>query len=181
MRWFSLQLKSQVDVDLFFRLTDWLGIRLLSFNVICFYCEFFVVFFVVYEEWYCIWCWTIYKRNMSSNEQRDVRNVAETLYRNAQRPPFVLCEYLSCFIQNNQNYSLLITRNWMLFYFHLPLARSHHTHLDLLSFVNEDYIAGYTQDGQMSTVRRFFCLFVAFDLFFISMLWFICIMVNAQL
>lgn len=30
----------------------------------------------------------------------------------------------------------------------------------------------------MSTVRRFFCLFVAFDLFFISMLWFICIMVR---
>lgn len=59
------------------------------------------------------------------------------------------------------------------------LARSHHTtNLDLLSFVNEDYIAGYTQDGQMSTVRRFFCLFVAFDLFFISMLWFICIMVS---
>lgn len=58
-------------------------------------------------------------------------------------------------------------------------ARSHHTtNLDLLSFVNEDYIAGYTQDGQMSTVRRFFCLFVAFDLFFISMLWFICIMVS---
>lgn len=59
------------------------------------------------------------------------------------------------------------------------IARSHHTaNLDLLSFVNEDYIAGYTQDGQMSTVRRFFCLFVAFDLFFISMLWFICIMVS---
>lgn len=51
-------------------------------------------------------------------------------------------------------------------------------HLDLLSFVHEDYIAGYTQDGQMSTVRRFFCLFVIFDLFFISMLWFICIMVS---
>lgn len=66
-------------------------------------------------------------------------------------------------------------------YFHLHLARSHHTQLDLLSFVNEDYIAGYTQDGQMSTVRRFFCLFVAFDLFFISMLWFICIMVNTSL
>lgn len=60
----------------------------------------------------------------------------------------------------------------------IHLARSHHTQLDLLSFINEDYIAGYTQDGHMSTVRRFFCLFVAFDLFFISMLWFICIMVN---
>ncbi|XP_055303522.1 steroidogenic acute regulatory protein-like [Sitodiplosis mosellana] len=62
----------------------------------------------------------------------------------------------------------------------LLLTRSHHTQLDLLSFINEDYIAGYTQDGQMSTVRRFFCLFVVFDLFFISMLWFICIMMNGD-
>lgn len=63
-------------------------------------------------------------------------------------------------------------------YFIVDSARTHQTHLDLWNFVNEDYIAGYTQDGQMSTVRRFFLLFVAFDLFFISMLWFICIMVN---
>lgn len=63
-------------------------------------------------------------------------------------------------------------------HFIVDSARTHQTHLDLWNFVNEDYIAGYTQDGQMSTVRRFFLLFVAFDLFFISMLWFICIMVN---
>lgn len=65
---------------------------------------------------------------------------------------------------------------WLILLF--DSARTHQTHLDLWNFVNEDYIAGYTQDGQMSTVRRFFLLFVAFDLFFISMLWFICIMVN---
>lgn len=66
-----------------------------------------------------------------------------------------------------------------MFQFPFDVARTNHSnHLDLLSFVHEDYIAGYTQDGQMSTVRRFFCLFVIFDLFFISMLWFICIMVS---
>ncbi|XP_031627447.1 steroidogenic acute regulatory protein-like [Contarinia nasturtii] len=87
---------------------------------------------------------------MSSAERRDIRFAAETLY-----------------YRNPQRPPLI-------------LSRSHHTQLDLLSFVNEDYIAGYTQDGQMSTVRRFFCLFVAFDLFFISMLWFICIMINGD-
>lgn len=62
--------------------------------------------------------------------------------------------------------------------FSSTVRSNHNPNLDLLSLVNEDYIAGYTQDGQMSTVRRFFCLFVIFDLFFISMLWFICIMVS---
>lgn len=49
--------------------------------------------------------------------------------------------------------------------------------IDLINILTEDYLAGYTQDGRMSVVRRFFCLFVIFDLFFISLLWLICIMV----
>lgn len=32
-------------------------------------------------------------------------------------------------------------------------------------------------DGRMSVVRRFFCLFVTFDLVFVSLLWLICIVV----
>lgn len=56
-------------------------------------------------------------------------------------------------------------------------ARSH-AQLDILNSITEDYIAGYMQDGRMSVVRRFFCLFVAFDLFFIFLLWLICIMVS---
>lgn len=88
---------------------------------------------------------------MSSGEQQDVRCAAESLYRNVQQPG------PSRYARSSQN-----------------------AHLDLLSFVHEDYIAGYTQDGQMSTVRRFFCLFVMFDLFFISMLWFICIMMHGE-
>lgn len=58
-------------------------------------------------------------------------------------------------------------------------ARSH-AQLDVLNSITEDYIAGYMQDGRMSVVRRFFCLFVAFDLFFISLLWLICIMASKR-
>lgn len=47
-----------------------------------------------------------------------------------------------------------------------------------MNAINDNYIAGYTEAGRMSVVRRFFCLFVAFDLFFISLLWLICIMVS---
>ncbi|XP_067632846.1 steroidogenic acute regulatory protein-like isoform X3 [Eurosta solidaginis] len=36
------------------------------------------------------------------------------------------------------------------------------------------------QDGRMSVVRRFFCLFVTFDLFFVSLLWLICIVINGD-
>lgn len=52
--------------------------------------------------------------------------------------------------------------------------------LDLINILTEDYLAGYMQDGRMSVVRRFFCLFVLFDVFFISLLWLICIMLNGE-
>lgn len=52
--------------------------------------------------------------------------------------------------------------------------------IDLLHIVTQDYLAGYMDDGRMSVVRRFFTLFVIFDLFFISLLWIICIMVIIQ-
>lgn len=57
----------------------------------------------------------------------------------------------------------------------LPLtsARAHSINL-----ITEDFLAGYMQDGRMSVVRRFFCLFVTFDLVFVSLLWLICIVVG---
>lgn len=120
---------------------------------------------------------------MSSGEQRDVRCAAETLYQNIQQPGPSRYGMYAC---TNIFAQLLKWANqfWNIcFSFHFGLAgrSNQNAHLDLLSFVHEDYIAGYTQDGQMSTVRRFFCLFVMFDLFFISMLWFICIMVSEKL
>lgn len=132
---------------------------------------------------------------MSSGEQRDIRSAAETLYRNAQQPYAGPSRYglywiffLRCLIKwysvqdlNFKLYLLSEVINFIMFYIFFRVARPNpNAHLDLLSFVHEDYIAGYTQDGQMSTVRRFFCLFVIFDLFFISMLWFICIMVSKK-
>ncbi|XP_037951370.1 steroidogenic acute regulatory protein-like [Teleopsis dalmanni] len=47
-------------------------------------------------------------------------------------------------------------------------------------FISEDILGGYMQDGRMSVVRRFFCLFVTFDLFFVSLLWLICIVINGN-
>ncbi|CAD7078058.1 unnamed protein product [Hermetia illucens] len=57
----------------------------------------------------------------------------------------------------------------------IDIARSHSINL-----ITEEFLGGYTQDGRMSVVRRFFCLFVAFDMFFISLLWLICVMVSGD-
>lgn len=43
--------------------------------------------------------------------------------------------------------------------------------------ISEDYFAGYRMNGRMSSIRRFFCLFVTFDLLLIGLMWLICIMV----
>lgn len=44
--------------------------------------------------------------------------------------------------------------------------------------VSEDLIAGAMQNGRMSNVRRFFCLFVTFDLLLTFLMWLICTMVT---
>lgn len=46
-----------------------------------------------------------------------------------------------------------------------------------LEFYNEELLAGLRLGGQMSSVRRFFCLFLTFDLLFTFLMWFTCIMV----
>uniref|UniRef100_A0A1A9VVK4 MENTAL domain-containing protein n=1 Tax=Glossina austeni TaxID=7395 RepID=A0A1A9VVK4_GLOAU len=50
-----------------------------------------------------------------------------------------------------------------------------------INLITEEFLGGYMQDGRMSVVKRFFCLFVTFDLFFVSLLWLICIVNNRTL
>lgn len=47
--------------------------------------------------------------------------------------------------------------------------------------INEHILAGQILEGRMSSVRRFFCLFVTFDLAFTGLMWLICIMVSKAL
>ncbi|KAK7874335.1 hypothetical protein R5R35_007808 [Gryllus longicercus] len=55
---------------------------------------------------------------------------------------------------------------------------SHETSINtILSEVNPgDVVTGVRPSGRMSVVRRFFCLFVTFDLLFTVLMWLICIM-----
>lgn len=50
----------------------------------------------------------------------------------------------------------------------------------MVNLLSEDFIAGYMDEGRMSVVRRFFCLFVTFDVVFISLLWIICVMITGD-
>ncbi|XP_043288656.1 steroidogenic acute regulatory protein-like [Venturia canescens] len=45
---------------------------------------------------------------------------------------------------------------------------------------SEDLIAGARQGNKISNVRRFFCLFVTFDLFFTALVWLICTMIAGE-
>ncbi|CAB3380027.1 Hypothetical predicted protein [Cloeon dipterum] len=45
-----------------------------------------------------------------------------------------------------------------------------------VEYLNEELLAGLRLGGQMSGVRRFFCLFLTFDLLFTFLMWFTCIM-----
>ncbi|KYN30987.1 StAR-related lipid transfer protein 3 [Trachymyrmex septentrionalis] len=45
---------------------------------------------------------------------------------------------------------------------------------------SEDLIAGARHNGRMSNVRRFFCLFVTFDLLFTFLMWLICTMIAGE-
>lgn len=110
---------------------------------------------------------------MSQNGSDDIRSAAESLlnptrsmnFRNSggHLPPgFDISEY-------NTNTKWLEYKQKFYFF----VARTHSINL-----ITEEFLGGYMQDGRMSVVRRFFCLFVTFDLFFVSLLWLICIMVS---
>ncbi|KAG5677313.1 hypothetical protein PVAND_007082 [Polypedilum vanderplanki] len=50
-----------------------------------------------------------------------------------------------------------------------------------INFYSEDFIAGFTGSAnQISPVRRFFCLFVTFDLVFVGLLWLICVVITGE-
>ncbi|XP_013177259.1 PREDICTED: stAR-related lipid transfer protein 3 [Papilio xuthus] len=49
-----------------------------------------------------------------------------------------------------------------------------------VNLTTEDLLAGYRPYGRMSSVRRFFCLFVTFDLLFTSLMWLICVMMKGE-
>uniref|UniRef100_A0A336ML17 CSON003305 protein n=1 Tax=Culicoides sonorensis TaxID=179676 RepID=A0A336ML17_CULSO len=55
-----------------------------------------------------------------------------------------------------------------------PQSRGYPPHM------SDDFISGYMEEGRMSVVRRFFCLFVTFDLVFISLLWLISVMITGD-
>ncbi|XP_026736217.1 steroidogenic acute regulatory protein-like [Trichoplusia ni] len=65
----------------------------------------------------------------------------------------------------------------------LSSVSPHHrtlTHSHSLNLVSDDLVAGHRPQGKMSTVRRFFCLFVTFDLLFTSLMWLICVMMRGE-
>ncbi|KDR22110.1 steroidogenic acute regulatory protein-like isoform X2 [Zootermopsis nevadensis] len=47
-------------------------------------------------------------------------------------------------------------------------------------YATEDVVTGMQRSGHMSVVRRFFCLFVTFDLLFITLMWLIIILLNGD-
>ncbi|CAG9134681.1 unnamed protein product [Plutella xylostella] len=55
-----------------------------------------------------------------------------------------------------------------------------YTNSHSVNIVTEDLVAGHRPQGRMSTVRRFFCLFVTFDLLFTSLMWLICVMLRGE-
>ncbi|CAH0761770.1 unnamed protein product [Diatraea saccharalis] len=55
-----------------------------------------------------------------------------------------------------------------------------HSQSHSVNLYSEDLVAGHRPQGKMSTVRRFFCLFVTFDLLFTSLMWLICVMMRGE-
>lgn len=64
----------------------------------------------------------------------------------------------------------------------LPRGSGHNQNIITPDSIGEILISGSRNNGRMSSVRRFFCLFVTFDLFLTILLWMLCIVVrNNQL
>ncbi|XP_047524303.1 steroidogenic acute regulatory protein-like [Pieris napi] len=49
-----------------------------------------------------------------------------------------------------------------------------------VNLLSEDLVAGHRPQGSMSSIRRFFCLFVTFDLLFTSLMWLICVVMRGE-
>ncbi|PZC84856.1 hypothetical protein B5X24_HaOG203846 [Helicoverpa armigera] len=94
-------------------------------------------------------------------------------------------------MQNEHYYYFILSNGVVMAHPHLREAAEsllssvspHHrtlTHSTSLNLVSDDLVAGHRPQGKMSTVRRFFCLFVTFDLLFTSLMWLICVMATRQ-
>lgn len=124
---------------------------------------------------------------MDRNNHGDIRSTAESIYYSIN----MIQQQQQQLRHRSENFGLYIVHsNYISFIKYVivhddifltfePTERSP-MNIDLLHIVTQDYLAGYMDDGRMSVVRRFFTLFVIFDLFFISLLWIICIMVIIQ-
>ncbi|KAF4522698.1 hypothetical protein B566_EDAN012715 [Ephemera danica] len=55
-------------------------------------------------------------------------------------------------------------------------SSSHSINSPSIELVNGELLGGIRHNGEMSGVRRFFCLFLTFDLLFTFLMWLICIM-----
>ncbi|XP_045782884.1 uncharacterized protein LOC123879272 [Maniola jurtina] len=62
----------------------------------------------------------------------------------------------------------------------IPASYRNMSHSQSVNLVTEDFVAGHRPQGRMSSVRRFFCLFVTFDLLFTSLMWLICVMMKGE-
>ncbi|KAF5275047.1 hypothetical protein FQA39_LY06984 [Lamprigera yunnana] len=89
---------------------------------------------------------------MTTNE--DLRNAAETLLRSSNSQQNVSVQYD---VPRTYSINAIPTPEYV---------------------ISEELLTN--QSGSMSNVRRFFCLFVTFDLAFTGLMWLICIMINGQ-
>ena len=119
--------------------------------------------FISYGRWLFVssfWCTTCQKMFNQSRQQRtdQAREVASILINNS-------ADYTSQ-PQQPARYNI----NNMPVSLHDSVRHNE-------EYLHETLAAGSSRDGRISAVRRFFCLFVTFDLLFTSLLWIICIIV----
>lgn len=73
----------------------------------------------------------------------------------------------------------ILNKMMFLFFFVTAHAYSVNTVQSVGDYIiSEHLLAGQRMNGRMSNVRRFFCLFVTFDILFTSLMWIICVMVS---
>lgn len=106
---------------------------------------------------------------MKGSRENELRNAVEAV--------------LSEVLQSRQGSSSIISQNEYLCnpqapHFEDRLASTSHSLSSLEKIPGEDVLLGARTDGRMSVARRFFCLFVLFDLLLTSLTWLICIMVS---
>uniref|UniRef100_A0A182M9Q9 START domain-containing protein n=1 Tax=Anopheles culicifacies TaxID=139723 RepID=A0A182M9Q9_9DIPT len=105
----------------------------------------------------------------------DIRTAVHSFYaiqqHQQQQPIHTPVVHHQSMMHGSQSYSSVPHMNA------IGMSRSQSHTVNLLS---EDFIAGYMEQGRMSVVRRFFCLFVTFDVVFISLLWIICVVITGD-